>query len=138
MKKKLLLMMLLLCAVVQGAWADKWDGQTTKRPAEYGVAPNFVFFIRTAAELAYIQQNWEVRDCYGLPGNDGYCYKYTYYLEDDFDMTAVNWKPFGHAFEGKFYGKGHTIKIKTTVIRQVTARACLRRLAKMAWWRTCV
>ena len=105
-------MMLLLGAVVQGAWADKWDGQTTKRPAEYGVAPNFVFFIRTAAELAYIQQNWEVRDCYGLPGNDGYCYKYTYYLEDDFDMTAVNWKPFDHAFEGKFYGKGHTIKIK--------------------------
>ena len=105
-------MMLLLGAVVQGAWADKWDGQTTKRPAEYGVAPNFVFFIRTAAELAYIQQNWEVKDCYGLPGNDGYCYKYTYYLEDDFDMTAVNWKPFDHAFEGKFYGKGHTIKIK--------------------------
>ena len=105
-------MMLLLGAVVQGAWADKWDGQTTKRPAEYGVAPNFIFFIRTAAELAYIQQNWEVRDCYGPHGNDGYCYKYTYYLEDDFDMTAVNWKPFDHAFEGKFYGKGHTIKIK--------------------------
>ncbi len=105
-------MMLLLGAVVQGAWADKWDGKTTKRPAEYGVAPNFIFFIREAAELAYIQQNWEVRDCYGPHGNDGYCYKYTYYLDDDFDMTAVNWKPFGHAFEGKFYGKGHTIKIK--------------------------
>ena len=112
MKKKFLFVMLLLCAVVQGAWADKWDGQTTKRPAEYGVAPNFIFFIRTAAELAYIQQNWEVKDCYGPHGNDGYCYKYTYYLDDDFDMTAVNWKPFGHAFEGKFYGKGHTIKIK--------------------------
>lgn len=112
MKKKLLFMMLLLGAVVQGAWADKWDGKTTKRPAEYGVAPNFVFFIRTAAELAYIQQNWEVRDCYGPHGNDGYCYNYRYYLEDDLDMTAVNWKPFDHALQGKFYGKGHTIKIK--------------------------
>jgi len=130
MKKKLLFMMLLLCAVVQGAWADKWDGKTTKRPAEYGVAPNFVFFIRTAAELAYIQQNWEVRDCYGLPGNDGYCYKYTYYLEDDFDMTAVNWKPFDHAFEGKFYGKGHTIKIKNDSYTSSNCQGLFAEIAK--------
>lgn len=55
MKQKLFFLLALLCVMVQGVFADKWDGFSTSKPAWDGSAA----VIKTAAELAYIRDHWQ-------------------------------------------------------------------------------
>ena len=107
-QKKLLMILALLCAVVQGVWADKWDGSSESRP---GYTYQGRIIIYSAAELAYIRNHWEEKSA----SNTGYRYYYEidYKLEVDLDMTAATWTPIkGEDYKGTFYGQGHTVKIK--------------------------
>ena len=108
MGKKILLMIALLCAVVQGAWADKWNGSVS-RPT-YDASRNFVI-IRTGAELAYVHQHWD--DDSG-DGVDKDYYEHNYYLEDDLDLSDFVWTPLGRGgkqYKGYFQGNNHTITL---------------------------
>ena len=117
MKKKVFAILALLCTVVQGAWADTWDGSSESRP--YIVTtikfPEKTRTIRveihSAAQLAYISNHWgETMEGIGISED----------LDDidinllvDVDMTAANWTPMGSArYTGTFDGQGHTIKYK--------------------------
>lgn len=94
MKLKIILIIALLCALVQGGWADTWDGSISQPAYD---SSRGVYVIKKGAELAYIHQHW----------ND--CYKNLYSLEEDLDMSRFNWIPLGQGgsqFEGTFYGNG--------------------------------
>ena len=59
--RQIILLIVLLCAAVQGAWAETWDGSSKSRPTyytNYG-GRNNVVVIRTAAELAYASEHWD-------------------------------------------------------------------------------
>ena len=113
MKHKILLITALLCMAAQGAWADKWDGRTYKKP-EYDLSKEVVY-INSAAELAYILYWWDsnVRIFADYPKY----YTVNYKLNTDLDMTAGNWTPLGSdAYTGEFDGNGHTIRINITEV----------------------
>ncbi|MBQ3698787.1 MAG: hypothetical protein II886_02655 [Prevotella sp.] len=60
-QKKIFLILALLCAMVQGTRAqnfDVWDGVTTKKPSGY-YDYDFNVTINSAAELAYVMQNYK-------------------------------------------------------------------------------
>ena len=109
--KKILLILALLCAIVQGAWADKWDGWTKTEPPGISYDNGYKYIaINSAAELAYIAEHWddEVPACTDLD-----YYEFNYILNADLDMTAATWAPMGgKAYKGTFNGNGHTISIK--------------------------
>ena len=121
MKKKLFLLTIaLLCAVVQGAWADKWDGQTYSKPEFYIQNTTFynVIEISKASELAYVSKHFDEETGY-YAGNQAnppkYFYTANYLLDADIDMGDM-WTSLGNgliitAFKGTFYGNGHTIRI---------------------------
>ena len=123
MKKKLLLMTLLLCAVAQGAWADKWDGSKTEKPRN---DDNVTITIRNAAQLAYIRDHWDdIASEYYIVEDLGEWGKFqgmrhrkdykemNYHLACDLDMTAADWQPLGGAaYSATFDGHGHTIRFK--------------------------
>ena len=115
MRKKILMIIALLCAIVQETWADTWDGSTTTRPqVSYQQGETiFTIHIYTAAQLAFVAQNWDT-DGYEIHGNsDIDYYKCNIELYADLDMTAATWKPMGtDRFQGTFNGNGHTIRIK--------------------------
>ena len=114
MRQKIFLILALLCTVVQGAWADKWDGSVS-RPT-YDASHNFVI-IRTGAELAYVHQHWD--DDSG-DGVDKDYYEHNYYLDDDLDLSDFVWIPLGRGgkqYTGSFQGNNHTI---TLVIEEAT------------------
>lgn len=94
MKKKVFAILALLCTVVQGAWADTWDGSSESRP---NIVTTIKFpektrtirvEIHTAAQLAYISNHWgETMEGNGISED----------LDDininllvDVDMTAKN------------------------------------------------
>ena len=117
MKQKILLMMLLLCAVMQGAWADKWDGRTERHPCQYDSEP--VLLVSQGAELAYIRKHWydgEISVCHYT----GYETWYDHVkfkdcdilLLDDIDLTAASWEPIAGYLTKNFNGNGHTIRLK--------------------------
>lgn len=120
MRQKILLLA-LLCAVAQGALAqnfDVWDGTTKTRPASV----NDCFQINTAAELAYIAENF-TNYISSEETNRKCFYQCNYSLNADLDMTAGNWESpgnyigtIGHTatfgLSGTFDGNGHTIRIK--------------------------
>ena len=125
MREKIFLLFVLLCTIVQGTWAqnfDVWDGVTKTKPEEYLGR----IVIRTAAELAYIRDNydeeeWGAYTVYTNVGNyEEYKepYKMPISLEADIDMgDKVSWIPLGWTgsskdyYESTFYGNGHTIRI---------------------------
>ena len=120
-------MMALLALLAFGptAWAqnfDVWDGVTKTKPKE----DQRRIHIRTAAELAYIRDNydkeeWDEHTVYTNVGS--YLdykepYKMPISLEADIDMgDKVSWIPLGWTgsskdyYESTFYGNGHTIRI---------------------------
>ena len=104
MKQKLFFLLALLCVMVQGVFADKWDGFSTSKPAWDGSAA----VIKTAAELAYIRDHWAEGSGYD---GDKYFYQLNYRVEDDLDMSVKNWVPMWDAYRGTFNGNGHTIRI---------------------------
>lgn len=53
---KRFLILALLCAVAQGAWADTWNGSTSRPTYDRN---RDVVIIRTGAELAYVHQHWD-------------------------------------------------------------------------------
>ena len=100
-----MIMIALLCAVAQGAWADKWDGKTEKSPSNN--PDRHTVYIHTAAELAYICNHWSGIFQYWP------FYEWNFELMADLDMTAATWKPMGSdRFKGTFNGNGHLIRIK--------------------------
>ena len=106
MKKYILSTLLLLCAAAQGAWADIWDGSISQPAYD---SSRGVYVIKKGAELAYIHQHWDD------------CYKNSYSLEEDLDLSRFIWIPLGQGgsqFEGTFYGNSHTIEL---VIENATA-----------------
>ena len=106
MKKYILSTLLLLCAAAQGAWADTWDGSISQPAYD---SSRGVYVIKKGAELAYIHQHWDD------------CYKNSYSLEEDLDLSRFIWIPLGQGgsqFEGTFYGNSHTIEL---VIENATA-----------------
>ena len=112
MQKNVLLMLALLCTVVQGAWADTWDG-TISRPTFYRSYNGYsdVVVIRTGAELAYVYEHWD--DDSG-DGVDKDYYEHNMYLEDDLDLSRFIWLPLGRGgkgYQGTFMGNGHTIHL---------------------------
>ena len=130
--KKLFLILALLAAAVQGAWAqvpnpwvydDVWDGVTKTKPQYYASfgGRSDVIVINTAAELAYIAENWSSVSWQGqeVYGGQREYYKHNYYLNANIDMgDKVPWTPIGYYesasgnyFSGKFYGNCHTIRI---------------------------
>ena len=117
MKKKVFAILALLCTVVQGAWADTWDGSSESMPdivtsVKYPEKTRTIYVeIHSAAQLAYISNHWgETMEGIGISED----------LDDidinllvDVDMTAANWTPMGSArYTGTFDGQGHTIKYK--------------------------
>ena len=120
-------MMALLALLAFGptAWAqnfDVWDGVTKTKPQE----DQGRIHIRTAAELAYIRDNYdeEVWGAHIVYTNIGPYYEYEepykmpISLEADIDMgDKVSWIPLGWTgsskdyYESTFYGNGHTIRI---------------------------
>ena len=115
-KKLFLLTVALLCAVVQGAWADTWDGHTTSRP-DHEVSSNGLVYIKSSAELAYLCENWNelaftyIPNYYEPSVNEKvYYYQCDIELQADLDMSVVSWKPIPK-LEKSFNGNGHTIRI---------------------------
>ena len=103
-------MLALLCTLAQGAWAqnyDVWDGSSTSKPT-YD-SSNCYVVINTAAELAYINRNWDEPSGF-VDGKD--YYELDYYLNHDIDMWAGNWTPFSEWYDNTFYGNGHTIRYR--------------------------
>ena len=120
-------MMALLALLAFGPTASAqnfnvWDGVTKTKPEEYLGR----IVIRTAAELAYIRDNydeeeWDEHVVYSHLGS--YVerkepYKMPISLEADIDMgDKVSWIPLGWTgssmdyYESTFYGNGHTIRI---------------------------
>ena len=127
----------LVCAVVQGAWADTWDGQTYDKPTkridtlvleEDGwYRPKQGIGIESAAQLAYICEHFDEEfkiESYDESYEDAYEGKYceaNLVLLTNIDMgTAVSWNSMGNGyifqtiFTGKFHGNSHTITIHTS------------------------
>lgn len=108
MQKKVFFMLALLCAVVQGAWADTWDGSTSRPTYD---RDRDVVIIQTYAELAYIHQHWD--DDSGDGVNKDY-YEHNYLLEEDLDLSSRSWTPLGRGgkqYKGVFHGNCHTINL---------------------------
>ena len=101
MKRKVFLTIALLCAVVQGAWADKWDGQTSEQP----LIIDGSYVINSASKLAWVRQNFSTYKSANIS------------LKADIDMGDTSWMPLGNAggsiteYTGTFNGNGHTIRI---------------------------
>ena len=119
MKKKLFPMIALLCAVVQGAWADTWDGSSTTKPQFYTSydGKSNVVVINTPAELAYITEHFDENSEFPVEYDDWS--ELNYYLNADIDMgTDYSWLPMGREsytvtkYKGTFWGNGHTIRYK--------------------------
>ena len=125
MKKIILLTIALFCAVVQGAWADKWDGKTytkphTKSNIVSGITYENVVVITSAAEMAYVSAHfteglsWDSVDEY----KPAHFYEANFLLTADIDMGDVSWTPLGNVkesitdYKGWFYGNGHILRIK--------------------------
>jgi hypothetical protein len=130
MKQKILVMMLLLCATVQGAWADKWDGRTERHPCQYDREP--VLLVSQGAELAYIRKHWydgEISVCHYTGYETWYDHvKFkdcNILLLDDIDLTAASWEPIAGYLTKNFNGNGHTIRLKIRT-PPLTNRDCSR------------
>ncbi|MBQ9666941.1 MAG: hypothetical protein IJV33_10790 [Bacteroidaceae bacterium] len=131
MKAKVLFILALLCTIAQGAWAqnyDVWDGSTATRPQE----TNGTIHITTAAELAYISNNFTNREWSDTTGLDIDVYsgasvettwqrnarEMSISLDADINMSAGSWTPMGWSdsglapYDGTFNGNGHTIRIR--------------------------
>lgn len=117
----------LVCAVVQVAWADTWDGKTTKEPGWIltGYGYENVMLINDASELAYVCRHFTESRTVHFNDNSFESVgpiktlKYSelnYLLLADLDMGAA-WTALGNdngsitAYTGMFYGNGHTIRI---------------------------
>jgi len=124
MKKKLfLLTVALLCTVVQGAWADTWDGETYHQPSKtwlHGLELELCIGIESAAQLAYICEHFNEKITIGdheLKLNEA-----NYLLLTNIDMgTTKSWNSIGNhgdliptTYTGSFHGDGHTITIHTS------------------------
>lgn len=94
MKQKILVVMALLCTVVQGAWADRWDGSSTEKPnVEGNSRTNVTARIRNAAQFAYIKEHWD-DEAIVVGSFERYHLDYkelNYILDCDLDMTVVDW-----------------------------------------------
>ena len=118
MKQKIFIMIALLCAVAQGAWADDgwsvWDGKSMDAPEIETVKDDvYTLRIKSAAQLAYIRENFTYRMSELWP--EQYA-KQIFYLDVNIDM-GDSWTHIGkgedfYSFRGKFYGRGHTIRIR--------------------------
>ena len=118
MKKRILIILALLCSFAQGAWADKWDGRTMKKPEpvpDYSTASN-MYSIACAAELAYVRAHFT--EAINDPRTNFKTWNEARYrLDADLDMSHKGWEPLGHNggspvdFNGKFDGNGHSIEV---------------------------
>ena len=102
MKQKILLMMLLLCAVVQGAWADKWTdaGNYSSSLRTDGNT----YYIDCEADLALVAYNVNA-------GVTDYLNK-NLYVTRNLNMSGKDWTPIGtnvRPFKGNFDGGNHVI-----------------------------
>ena len=79
-----------------------WDGSTRTAPTGGGTESN-PYLIASGANLAYLAQQ--------VNGGTNYQDKF-FCLTEDIDLNNKNWTPIGNSlsFNGRFYGKGHTIK----------------------------
>ena len=107
----------LLLMVTQTAWAkwSVWDGTTKTSPNTVlqvgGTSSKDKWLnIYSAAELAYICENWNKTSA--NLSTQRYFYKWHYKLMVDIDMGDWSWTPLGtESYEGSFDGNGHTIRI---------------------------
>ena len=102
----------LLLMVTQTAQADKWDGKTKTKPICVEMTDFQCIQIRSAAELAYICENWNKFS--GGSYYDKYYYKWNYKLMVDIDMGDWSWTPLGpegYSYSGTFEGNCRSIRI---------------------------
>ena len=116
MRIKTFLFIALLCAVVQGAWADTWDGSTYDMP-EYKIMDTrrgreAAIVISKASELAWLQQHFsESAGIYNSALEEAKIGYLNIVLTSDIDMGA-SWSPLVCSdYRGTLYGEGHTIRI---------------------------
>ena len=124
MKKKLFLLTIaLLCTVVQGAWADTWDGVSYNQPRQtwlHGLDLELCIGIESAAELAYICEHFDEKITIG--DHEFKLSEANYVLDTDIDMgTTKSWNSMGNhgdfaptTYTGSFHGSGYTITIHTS------------------------
>ena len=134
MKRKIIFILALLCSVAQGAWADKWDGQSFEEPPIYYNRENpgtyFQVMIYNAAQLAYVFKHWYDSHVFkleffthGLKVKKEYS-EANYWLWTDIDMGDYEWIPLGRnsltitSYKGDFNGDGHAIRFKTSSVNR--------------------